>query len=60
VGTGCRSDSPRTAEAYQLAQARDRRHQAEAECRDGRFGAGIGLIESALARGGLVPWPEED
>ena len=44
----------------QLAEARDWRHQAEAECRRGQYEFGIDLIESALERGGLVPWPEED
>jgi hypothetical protein len=46
-------------EDYELAEARDWRHQAEAECRRGQYAFGIDLIESALDRIGVVPGPEE-
>jgi hypothetical protein len=47
-------------EDYELAEARDWRHQAEAECRGGQYGFGIDLIESALYRIGVVPWRDEE
>ena len=43
-------------EDYELAEAREWRHRAEADCGAGRYGFGIGLIESALQRIGVVPW----
>jgi hypothetical protein len=43
-------------EHYELAEAREWRHQAEAECRGGEYLFGIDLIESALERIGVVPW----
>jgi hypothetical protein len=46
-------------EDYELAEARDGRRQAEAECRRGQYDFGIDLIESALGRIGVVPGPEE-
>ena len=45
-------------EDYELAEARDWRHQAEAECRRSQYAFGIELIESALGRIGVVPGPE--
>ena len=46
-------------EDYELAEAREWRHRAEADCGAGRYGFGIGLIESALQRIGVVPWPDD-
>jgi hypothetical protein len=46
-------------EDYELAEARAWRRQAEADCGAGRYGFGIGLIESALRRIGVVPWPHD-
>ena len=46
-------------EDYELAEAREWRQQAEADCSAGRYGFGIGLIESALQRIGVVPWPPD-
>ncbi|HSA79698.1 MAG TPA: hypothetical protein VLE23_02675 [Geminicoccaceae bacterium] len=45
-------------EDYELAEARAWRHQAEADCGAGRHGFGIALIESALQRIGVPPWPD--
>jgi len=46
-------------EDYELAEAREWRHRAEADCSAGRFGFGVDLIESALQRIGVVPWPDD-
>ena len=46
-------------EDYELAEAREWRQRAEADCGAGRYGFGIGLIESALQRIGVVPWPDD-
>ena len=46
-------------EDYELAEAREWRHRAEADCGAGRYGFGIGLIESALQRIGVVTWPDD-
>jgi hypothetical protein len=46
-------------EDYELDEAREWRHRAQADCGAGRFGFGIGLIESALQRIGVVPWPDD-
>jgi hypothetical protein len=42
-------------EDYELAEAREWRHQAEADCGAGRYAFGIDLIGSALQRIGVVP-----
>lgn len=42
-------------EAWELAEARRRRHRAEAYCRTGRYWFGIGAIEDALERIGVSP-----
>ena len=46
-------------EDYELAEARAWRHRAEADCGAGRYGFGIALIESALQRIGVPPWPDD-
>lgn len=47
-------------EHYELAEAREWRHQAEAECHGGRYAFGIDLIEGALERIGVVSWRDEE
>jgi len=42
-------------EAWGLAEARERRHQAEAYCRTGRTWFGVHAIEAALERIGVPP-----
>jgi hypothetical protein len=46
-------------EDYELAEARAWRQQAEADCGAGRHGFGIVLIENALQRIGVPPWPDD-
>lgn len=42
-------------EAWELAEARRRRHRAEAYCTTGRYWFGINAIEDALERIGVSP-----
>jgi hypothetical protein len=46
-------------EDYELAEAREWRAAAEAECGAGRHEFGIALIASALERIGVVPEPDD-
>ncbi len=47
-------------EDYELAEAREWRDRAEADCAVGRYDFGIGLIASALRQIGVVLGPDED
>jgi hypothetical protein len=46
-------------EDYELAEARQWRDRAEADCAAGRYFFGTGLIESALRQIGVVPEPND-